>query len=149
MRFPKFSTRFARWAGAFAALAGTALLSGCLWLDGPQSSFVPAGPVAREQLDLFYLTCWVTLAIFILVGSVLAYAMVKFRARSEADLHAQPPTQGHGNPLVEVGLIGASVFSLVIIAIPTLKGIWYTYDIPEAEKAGAYEVTATGYQWWF
>jgi cytochrome c oxidase subunit II len=125
------------------------MLSGCLWLDGPQSSFDPAGPVARKQLDLFYTTCWVTLVIFILVGSALAYAMIRFRARSDADEHAEPPSQGHGNPLVEVSLIGASVFSLVIIAIPTLKGIWYTYDVPEAEKANAYEVTATGYQWWF
>jgi cytochrome c oxidase subunit 2 len=41
------------------------------------------------------------------------------------------------------------VFSLVIIAIPTLKGVWFSYDVPEAERAGAYEVTATGYQWWF
>jgi cytochrome c oxidase subunit 2 len=37
----------------------------------------------------------------------------------------------------------------VIIAVPTLKAIWYTYDVPEAEKADAYHVTATGYQWWF
>jgi cytochrome c oxidase subunit 2 len=41
------------------------------------------------------------------------------------------------------------VFSLVVIAVPTLKGIWLTYDVPEAEKANSYEVTATGYQWWF
>ena len=50
---------------------------------------------------------------------------------------------------MEVSLIGASVLSLVIIAIPTLKDIWYAYDVPAAEKANAYEVTATGYQWWF
>jgi cytochrome c oxidase subunit 2 len=149
MRFPKFSSRFARWAGAAAALAGTALVSGCLWLDGPQSTFEPAGPVAREQLDLFYLTCWVTLVLFIVVGSVLAYAMIKFRARTDADMRAVPPEPGHGNPLVEVGLIAGSVFALVIISIPTLRGIWYTYDVPEAERANAYEVTATGYQWWF
>ena len=36
--------------------------------------------------------------------------------------------------MVEVSLIGASVFALVIIAIPTLKGIWYTYDVPEAKR---------------
>jgi cytochrome c oxidase subunit 2 len=149
MRFCGFSRRLARWAGAASVLAGTLLLSGCLWLDGPQSSFVPAGPVAREQLDLFYTTCWVTLVIFIFVGSALAYAMIKFRARTEADLHAEPPPQGHGNPFVEVGLIGASVLALVIIAIPTLRDIWYVYDVPLAQKADAYEVTATGYQWWF
>ena len=107
------------------------------------------GPVAREQLKLFYVTCWVTLVIFIIVACVLAYATVKFRARTEADEHAEPPPQGHGNPLVEVGLIGGSVLALVIIAIPTLKAIWYTYDVPVESKADSYEVTATGYQWWF
>jgi len=149
MRFPNLPTRLARWAPAAAALAGSTLLSGCFWLDGPQSTFDPNGPVAREQLDLFYVTCWVTLVIFVLVGSALAYAMIKFRARSDADLHAEPPEQHHGNPIVEVSLIAASVFSLVVIAIPTLRGVWFSYDVPEEEKADAYEVTATGYQWWF
>jgi cytochrome c oxidase subunit 2 len=144
-----FSSRLARAAAAAAALASTSLLSGCMWLDGPQSTFFPEGPVARHQLDLFYLTCWVSLVLFLLVGGTLAYAMIKFRSRSEADEHAEPPPQGHGNPMVEVSLIGGSVLALVIIAIPTLHGIWYTYDVPIEEKANAYEVTATGYQWWF
>ena len=38
-------------------------------------------PSPGHQLSLFYLTCWVTLVIFIIVGSVLAYAMIKFRAK--------------------------------------------------------------------
>ena len=149
MRFSHLSNRLARGARVAAVLAGAALLQGCVWFDGPQSTFDPAGPVAREQLHLFYLTCWVTLVIFIFVGSALAYAMFKFRAKTDADAHAEPPEQSHGNPLVEVSLIGASILSLVIIAIPTLKDIWYTYEVPEAEKPNAYEVTATGYQWWF
>jgi cytochrome c oxidase subunit II len=149
MRFPNLSNGLARCARVAAALVGLNLLSGCVWFDGPQSTFDPAGPVAREQLHLFYLTCWVTLVIFILVGSVLAYAMFKFRAKTEADEHAEPPEQGHGNPMVEVSLIGLSILSLVIIAIPTLKDIGYVYEVPEADKPNAYEVTATGYQWWF
>lgn len=139
-----------------ATLAGLslALLSGCklaevFSLSGPQSTMVTAGPVAKSQWDLFMVTVYVTTFIFIVVGAVLAYAQIKFRAKSEADEHAAPPPQGHGNPFVEIGLIAASVFLLVIIAIPTLKGIWYTHDVPEAEKANAMEVTATGYQWWF
>jgi cytochrome c oxidase subunit 2 len=118
-------------------------------MDGHQSTIKVAGPVARSQLEVFYVTCWVTLVIFIIVGGVLAYATLKFRARTEAEEKAVPPEQGHGNPLIELGLIGASVFALVIIAIPTLKGIWYTYDVPEDRKADTYEITATGYQWWF
>jgi cytochrome c oxidase subunit 2 len=131
------------------------LLTGCnklhqvFSLSGPQSTMVTEGPVAARQWDLFMITVYVTMFIFVVVGSVLAYAQIKFRAKSEADEHAEPPPQGHGNPLVEIGLIAGSVALLVIIAIPTVKDIWYTYDIPEEEKANSMEVTATGYQWWF
>jgi cytochrome c oxidase subunit 2 len=161
MRLLTFCTVSARWARLALAFAGLALLSGCSWwrMDGHQSTIVTAGPVAEAQRNLFYVTCWVTFVIFIIVGSVLAYATLKFRARNVADEHAEPPPQGHGNPLIELGLIGASVLALVIIAIPTLKNIWYTYDVPGADsrekfdamvKSGeVYEVNATGYQWWF
>ncbi|MES2692825.1 MAG: cytochrome c oxidase subunit II, partial [Verrucomicrobiota bacterium] len=161
MRLPNFlptpSSRksLARWGRAIAALFGVALLPGCNWwqMDGHQSTITVEGPVAREQLEVFYVTCWVSLVIFIIVGAVLAYAMLKFRAKNEADEHAEPPEQGHGNPLIELGLIGASILSLVIIAVPTLKAIWSTHDVPIDPATGkqveAYEITATGYQWWF
>jgi cytochrome c oxidase subunit II len=149
-----FFPTFARGLRAVAALTGVVLLSGCdklnFWqMNGHQSTIDVAGPVAREQLEIFYVTCWVSLVIFVLVAAVLAYATIKFRARNEADEHAEPPPQGHGNPLIELGLIGASVLALVIIAVPTLRGIWSTYDVPEAERANAYEIKAVGYQWWF
>jgi cytochrome c oxidase subunit 2 len=91
----------------------------------------------------------VTAFIFVTVASVLAYATLRFRARSSADEQAEPPPQTHGNFLVEIGLVSASVLCLVVIAVPTLKAIWYTYDVPAAEKKSAYEITATGSQWWF
>ena len=135
------------------ALTGIAMLTGCDWnffrMDGHQSAMAVEGPVARSQLDIFLVTCWVSLVIFVLVAATLAYATFKFRARTEADEHAEPPPQGHGNPLVELGLIGASVLALVIIAVPTLRGIWHDYDVPEDRKKDTYEVTAVGYQWWF
>jgi cytochrome c oxidase subunit 2 len=145
------ATRFA--TALFAGLS-LALLSGCgladvFSLDGKQSTVNVAGPVAQSQQDLFMVTVYVTTFIFIVVGTVLAYAQIKFRARSEADEHAEPPPQGHGNPLVEIGLIVGSVVLLVIIAVPTLQGIWYTHDVPEDEKGNAIDVTVTGYQWWF
>ncbi len=149
----KLIPTIARWCRLALAVAGIALLAGCEYnffrMDGHQSTIAVEGPVAREQLQVFYVTVWVTLVIFVIVGGVLAYATVKFRARNAADEHAEPPAQSHGNPLIELSLIGASVLALVIIAIPTLRGIWYTYDVPEAEKANAYEITAVGYQWWF
>lgn len=153
---PTTRAKIARWTRAAAAIAGVALLAGCklevteLWrMDGHQSTMHVAGPVAAEQLHVFYVTVYVTFTVFILVGSTLAYATWKFRARTADDEHAEPPPQGHGNPLIELSLIAASVAALVFIAVPTLKAIWYTYDVPVNQKDNAYEVNATGYQWWF
>jgi len=160
---PHSRVNLARWIRAALAVGGLALLSGCdlnFWrMDGHQSTMITAGPVAKQQWDLFIVTCWVSLVIFVLVGGVLAYATFKFKARTAADEHAEPPPQGHGNPAVEMLLIALSIAALVVIAIPTLKAIWYTYDVPGGEtrekldaliqKGEAYEVTATGYQWWF
>lgn len=149
--FRKFPRTGARVLGGLSLV----FLTGCQWakqvfsLSGPQSTIVTDGPVARVQYDVFMVTVWVTMFIFIVVGSVLAYAQIKFRAKTAADEHSEPPEQSHGNPLIEIGLIVASVALLVIIAIPTLKNIWYTHDVPEADKANAMDVTVVGYQWWF
>jgi cytochrome c oxidase subunit 2 len=110
------------------------ILLGGWGMDGKMSTMEVDGPVARTQLDLFMVTFWVTGFIFVCVAAVLAYATIKFRARSSADEHAEPPPQGHGNPVIEIGLIVVSVLMLVIIAVPTLKAIWSTYDVPESNK---------------
>jgi cytochrome c oxidase subunit 2 len=95
-------------------------------------------------------TVYVTGVIFAIVGGVLAYAIWRFRARAgdpkpaEQDAHG-----GHGHGLTEALLVGASALCLVIIAIPTLKGIRYAYNVPRDERANAFEITATGSQWWF
>ncbi len=145
-----------RFATALFAGLGLLLVSGCrlaevFSLSGPQSTVHVGGPVAQRQQDLFMVTVYVTTFIFIVVGAVLAYAQIKFRAKTETAAHAAPPPQGHGNPFVEIGLIAASVVLLVIIAVPTVRDIWYTHDVPEEElKNGpALEMVATGYQWWF
>jgi cytochrome c oxidase subunit 2 len=144
-----------RFATAFFAGLGLVFLSGCnklhqvFSLSGPQSTMVDGGPVAKAQWDLFMVTVYVTTFIFIVVGAVLAYAQIKFRAKPEDAGKAEPPPQGHGNPLIEIGLIVASVALLVIIAVPTVRDIWYTHDVPDEEKGNALDLTATAYQWWF
>jgi len=131
---------------AALGLAAIAFL-GCtgFQMSGPQSTLLTEGPVARMQTDLFYLTLWVTLFIFVAVGGVLAYAQIKFRAKPGDD--DTPPDQSHGHPLIEIGLIVGSTLLLVIIAIPTVKGIAYQEDTPDRENALV--VRVTGYQWWF
>ena len=118
-------------------------------MDGKMSTIEVDGPVARTQLDVFMVTFWVTGFIFVCVAAVLAYATIKFRARSSAEEHAEPPPQGHGNPVIEIGLIVVSVLMLVIIAVPTLKAIWSTHDVADDDREAALTIRATGYQWWF
>ena len=137
-----------RRAATSLALLSLPLFTGG-WIHGPQSTFDTKGPVARTQLEVFYTTVWVTLAIFVIVASVLTYATLKFRVRKNEKTKPADPHQGHGNPLIELSLIAASIGALVIIAVPTLKAIWYSYDVPEEQRANAYEVNAKGLQWWF
>ncbi len=115
-------------------------LSGCRF-DLPQSTLDPKGPVAQEQLDLFMVTVWVSLFIFVIVGGVLAWVVWRYRFRP-GDENKPLPKQGHGNPLIEIGLIVASVLLLVIIAIPTLDAIWYITELPE--DAENYEASLLG-----
>jgi cytochrome c oxidase subunit II len=126
-------------------LLATLLLAGCD-MDGPQSTIRVDGPVARSQLHLFYVTLGVTAFIFVTVGGVLAYAQWRFRARPDDRGDVAPP-QTHGHPLVEMGLIVGSALLLVVIAVPTVHGIWYQEDVPPGGRA--LEVRVTGYQWWF
>ena len=124
------------------------LLAGC-WLEGPQSTVDVKGPVARAQLNLFMVTVYVTGVIFALVGMVLAYATWRFRARAGSSRRAEAPAPEHSDSLAEISLVSASVLCLLVIAFPTLKYIGYTFDVPDDQRANAYEITATGYQWWF
>lgn len=142
----------ARWLHRRVVLSGAALLAvtlvGCGRFDGPQSYLDPKGPLAQDQFNLFMITVWVTLFIFITVGGVLAWTTWRYRLRRDEDPKAIP-AQMHGHPAVEIGLIIVSAALLVIIAIPTLRGIAYLKIMPEEYREDAVEVLVTGYQWWW
>jgi len=139
------------------------LLSACN-TNTRMSTFDTKGPVAQTQYELFMVTVWVTAFIFVVVGAVFLWVTIKFR---ETKHDTRPlPAQGHGNPLVEVGLIGASILLLVIVAVPTVQAIWYTHDIPnsaesalgqwypgeeltQADTDDILTIRVEGYQWWW
>lgn len=139
------------------------LLGGCD-INTRMSTFDTKGPIAEAQLDLFMVTVWVSAFIFIIVGGVFLVAVIKFREKKDDD--RPMPSQGHGNPLVEIGLIGASILLLVIVAVPTLKAIWFTHDLPvdpqshlgswypgeevvTEESDNILKIRVIGYQWWW
>lgn len=127
------------------------LLVGCDYsFTQPQSALDPKGPVAREQLKVMEYTWVVTGFLFVTVGGALLYTIWRFRARKGDDPNFRP-AQSHGNPLIEVGLIAVSVLMLVIMGIPTIKGIMFMHEVPPQYDDGenVLVVNVTGYQWWW
>ncbi len=125
------------------------LISGCVEWDSPQSALDPKGPVAQNQYDAFMVTLYVTTFLWVTVGGTLLYAVWRFRQRKHEDPNVLPK-QSHGHPLVEAGLIVFSALCLVIIAVPTLKGIVFMNSVPEEyDREDAIVINATGFQWWW
>lgn len=122
------------------------LLGGCA-LEGPQSTFSTVGYVAKKQLDLFMLTYWLGLIVFIGVAAVLAYTLWRYRQKPDDD--GSLPPQIHGNVPVEIGLTVLPVIFLVIIAVPTVRLILELDQRAEQRDATELEVIVTGYQWWW
>ena len=134
------------WLAALAALAAT----GCsAWsLDGPQSAMAQDGPVAHAQLQTFLVTLWVSIGIFAVVGGLFLYCLVKFRVRDDQDLSQLPlPDQGHGNALLEVGIIFVSILLVGVVAVPSVAVVFYMGEMPQGKDALVVKVT--GLQWWW
>ena len=111
--------------------------------DG-QSTWEAFGPVAQKQLDLFNVLLWVMVAIFIVVESVLVYAIIRYRRRPG---DAKPP-QIHGNTSLEVVL---TIIPTVLVLGLGIWSIFTLFDIEEPPEGGpdALQVNVTGHQWWF
>jgi len=138
-------------------------LIGCRF-DTRQSTLDPKGPIAATQYELFMVTVWVTLFIFITVGGALMWEVYRFKEKPN-DTSDDLPSQTHGNPLIEVALIGISILLLVIIAIPTVRAVWYIDELPqdpsshlsawykgslpEQAEDEVLTINVYGYQWWW
>jgi cytochrome c oxidase subunit 2 len=92
-------------AAAPSALAGTFV---------PQSG---GSPNADQIADLYRITLYVALVIFVGVEGTLVYALYRFRARKGA-----VPAQIHGNTSLEIGwTIGAAVILLILSVVTFVK----------------------------
>jgi cytochrome c oxidase subunit 2 len=124
------------WLVALVALAG----AGC---GGPfpQSTLAPKGDFAQMVDAVFRTTVAWAIVVFVLVEGALLFAIFRFRQRPG---DGQPP-QVHGHALLEVvwTLIPAAI--LTAIAVPTVRTIFATHDLP----AEALEIEVIGRQWWW
>jgi cytochrome c oxidase subunit II len=126
---------------AFAAVL-VASLAGCNAAQFPQSTLNPLGDFARMVDGLFMTTVWWALLVFVLVEGALVWAIFRFRGRP-----GDPePVQTHGNTTVEIIWTVIPALILAMIAVPTVRTIFRTYETP---KGDALQVEVVGHQWWW
>lgn len=138
-----------QWIHRWPVWLAPALLTGCeAWsLSGKQSTIVADGPVAQLQYETFLVSLWVSLAIFAVVGSLFLYCLLKFRVSGDVSPDTPLPDQGHGNPLIEIGIILVSILLVGVIAVPSVYGVIYSGTVPQGQQPLIIKVT--GYQWWW
>ena len=140
----------ARAAGVLFLLAGVLLVTG-LCVASPQdehrisSIFDPRSTPADmvNHLSLFVLA--ICAVIFIVVFSLLAYVVTKFRERTAAATHE--PAQVYGSTQIELAWTITPVLIVVVLVFASARVIHSVQDAPK--PANAVEVTAIGHQFWW
>ena len=122
-----------------------ALLAACT-PDNNQSTFGTAGPVAKDQADLFNFIFWIAAAVFVVVEAAIIFIAIKYRRRSDSD---KLPHQTHGNDRLEITWTIIPVLILAVIAVPTLIDIWEQQNHVPQDQGEVLNVEAIGHQWWF
>ncbi len=111
----------------------------------PTSIFAPASTPAQSIFDLSRLVLMVTAAIFVVVFSLLAYAVVKFRKRRASD--GREPAQVYGSTQVELAW---TVIPILIVVVLFLAAARVIASIQNAvHPSNAIEVTVIGHQFWW
>ncbi|MDQ2636778.1 MAG: cytochrome c oxidase subunit II [Actinomycetota bacterium] len=144
------ASRLARGMRRFGPLAALALvltvvLAGCGGMqvvqDQPFSTLTPKTQKANDIHGLYQIVFWASLVVFIVVQFAIAYAVLKFRRRSD-----ERPAQIHGSRTAEMIWTIIPAVVLLIVFIPTARTI---YDHAAAEDTADFEVDVYGKQWWW
>jgi cytochrome c oxidase subunit II len=111
----------------------------------PTSIFAPASTPAQSIFDLSVFVMQVTAAIFIVVFSLLTYAVVKFRKKTTAG--GREPAQVYGSTQLELAW---TVIPVLIVVVLFLAAARVIASIQNAEHpSDAIQVTVIGHQFWW
>src|SRR5690606_8050395 len=120
---------------AFAACGGTSA-------EYPQSSLHPKSDLTTIIDNVFMNTVWWAVGVYVLVQGAMIYVIIRYRGRDDDS----EPEQVHGNTLLEIIWTAIPALILAMIAVPTVRAIFQTYEVPAGE---ALEVEVIGHQWWW
>ena len=109
------------------------------------SIFAPASTPAQSIVDLSMFVLSITAVIFIVVATLLVYAIVKFRATpANAD---REPAQVYGSTQIELAWTIIPVLIVIVLFAATARVIHAIQDAPKPPTA--LEVTVIGHQFWW
>jgi len=115
------------------------------WLLSPTNIFAPASTPAQSIFDLSRFVLIVTGAIFVVVFTLLAYAVVKFRNTHASD--GREPAQIYGSTQVELAWTVIPVLIVVVLFLTAARVIAAIQNA--ARPSNALEVTVVGHQFWW
>src|SRR5882757_2367192 len=125
-----------------------ALASSCLaqsaTFSSPTNIFAPASTPAKSIFGLSLFVLVITGVIFVVVGSLLAYTVVKFRKRKNDD--SREPAQVYGRNQVEIAWPVIPILIVVVLFMATARVI---ANVQKAAPANAVHVTVIGHQFWW
>ena len=138
----------AKWALLKALSILFFLTSTCLAqspaFSSPTNIFAPASTPAKSIFGLSLFVLVITGIIFVVVGSLLTYAVVKFRKRKDDD--RREPAQVYGSNQVEIAWTVIPVLIVVVLFMATARVI---ANVQKGAPANAVHVTVIGHQFWW
>ena len=135
--------------GSGVAILFFLLLPVLAFADGPQSTpsiFAPASTPAANIFGLSLFVLALTGGIFVVVGGLLAYAVIRFRDRGEKGDNREP-AQIYGSTQIELAWTVIPVLIIVVLFLTTARVIFAIQDAPE--PTAALDVTVVGHQFWW
>ena len=129
-------------------LAPICALAQCAFAQGVQSAPSILDPHSTPAHEIYRLSLFVLLitgSIFVVVAGLLAYVVIRFRAR-ETDKDHEPP-QIYGSTQVELAWTVIPVLIVVVLFLTTARIIFAIQDAPEPKTA--LDVTVIGHQFWW
>jgi cytochrome c oxidase subunit 2 len=138
--------RRGRWSrlAPVLVLAGVAiLLTGCgPAIDQPFTTITPQTDKADDIQNLYKITFWAALIVFVGVQVAIGYTALRFRRRGD-----ERPEQVHGSRKLEIAWTVIPAVILLVLFIPTAQIIFKHAAAAEVEDA--FRVDVLGKQWWW
>jgi cytochrome c oxidase subunit II len=138
--------------GRFGVLTGIGLagwgvlaLASAAQAQWPTNEFAPAATPAQYDYELAIFVTVITLAIFLVVGGLLTYVLIRYRQRPQDADHE--PAQIYGSNQIELSWTIIPILIVFTLFLTTTRVVMGTQAIPK--PANAFDVVVIGHQFWW